>query len=240
MKKWVGMLAGIALLGAPVAYAGGDKANKDTSAEYGTEARSGAQEGMGGSGSEGAAATTGAEITGTVLKVAGNTLYVQNEGAVVPVELKKDTQFSGGISSKKDLKHGQQIKAQVNIENQQKNVASSVSLGSGTGGAGDFGQPTEEPGTGGAGEDWNNEGYGEDPSGVPGTGGAGEGWEVQPTDPMGVPDTGGSGDLETMEPEPGDGAVFDTGDTSQRSPGTIPEGGQPGPAEPLPEAGDVY
>lgn len=227
MKKMIGMLAGVALLGAPVAFAGGDKAhdkNKDPAAQYESSSGS-AQEGMGGSGTEGAAAQqAGSELSGTVLKVAGNTLYVQNEGAVVPVELSKSTQYQGGIKSKKDLKHGQQVKAQVTIENQQKNVASSISLGSGTGGAGEVGQeepmPIEEPGTGGTGESWENEGYGEEPSGLPGTGGAGE--------------------QETLEGQPGEGSVFDTGDTSQRSPGTIPEGGTPGPAEPLPETGDVY
>lgn len=158
MKKVTGLLAAALLVGG-TAFAGGDKMHEDKNKQTQTQTESqyGSQPATGGSSTTGSATTgtaTGGsaqageqEISGEVVKAQGNTVYVDHMGAVLPVELDKSTKFEGqGLSSKKDLKKGQQIKAKISVKNEITNLAKSIELkSSGMGGSGDFGTTTPLP-----------------------------------------------------------------------------------------------
>jgi hypothetical protein len=81
-----------------------------------------AEEAAGGAGDE------NKELTGNVIKSEANTLYLEHMGAVVPMEIGRDTTFSG-IRSTDDLAEGQQVRASFTVEDETKNVAASISLG---------------------------------------------------------------------------------------------------------------
>ncbi|GHG97741.1 RNA-binding protein [Comamonas sp. JC664] len=158
MKKLVGVFATIAMLGSGAALANNDENKpKDTSAQGGsgqvgtTEIQrdttttvqsestvpSENEPGLGGSGTMGQHAAMGQkELNGRVVKAESDKIFVDMQGAVVPLEIDRGTTFSDpALKKAKDLRPGQEIRASYEVKD-TKNVAKSISL-SGTGGAGD-------------------------------------------------------------------------------------------------------
>ncbi|MFP2961940.1 RNA-binding protein [Myxococcus sp. 1LA] len=154
MKKLVGVFATIAMLGTGTALANNDENKpKDSSAAQGGSGQTEIQQdtttierettttpaepGMGGSGTMGQQASVGQkELNGRVVKAESDKIYVDMQGAVVPLEVDRTTTFSDPTLKKaKDLRPGQEIRASYEVK-ETKNVAKSISL-SGTGGAGD-------------------------------------------------------------------------------------------------------
>ncbi|NVI98968.1 RNA-binding protein [Myxococcus sp. AM009] len=158
MKKLVGVFATIAMLGSGTALANNDENKpKDSSAAQGGSGQVGeteiqkdttttierettatpAEPGMGGSGTMGQQANMGQkELNGRVVKAESDKIFVDMQGAVVPLEVDRSTTFSDPTLKKaKDLRPGQEIRASYQVK-ETKNVAKSISL-SGTGGAGD-------------------------------------------------------------------------------------------------------
>jgi hypothetical protein len=68
------------------------------------------------------------ELSGKVIRTEANTLYLEHMGAVVPVEIGRDTRFSG-IPSAGQLAEGQEVRASFTVRDDTKNVAHSISLG---------------------------------------------------------------------------------------------------------------
>jgi len=68
------------------------------------------------------------ELSGKVIKSEANILYVEHMGAVVPMEIGRDTRFSG-VRSAEELAEGQEVRASFTVKGDTKNVADSVSLG---------------------------------------------------------------------------------------------------------------
>jgi hypothetical protein len=68
------------------------------------------------------------ELSGKVIKSEANTLYVEHMGAVVPVEIGRDTRFSG-VQSADELAGGQEVRASFTVTAETRNVADSISLG---------------------------------------------------------------------------------------------------------------
>lgn len=256
MKRTLGVAAAALLLGAP-AFAEGQHKQKDRTTEL-EQTRQGTDLGQGGAGLEGdkklkevraadhPAIVVGdaRELVGTVLKVEGQTLYMQHMGAVVPVELQKDTRYEG-VANKKALKHGQEIRTELVRQGLTTNVARSVTV---------HGESAVE-GTGGSGAEFENEGYGEDPSGlaplrdepIMKNEGAGDTGRQLPTTTGAQPDTGnetlegtgGAGNVGEELEEQDESGVYQTGDVSSTNPTMVPEGAYPGTATPLP-GGDEY
>lgn len=246
MKKALGWVAAALLVGAPALANNGDEAQQRSQSER--SKKQSETKATGGAGEQGTA-TEARELSGEVLRVDGNMVYLQHMGAVVPLQLQKSTQFEG-VQGKKELKQGQQVRAQFTISgNQKMNLAEKVTVGekeeTGTGGAG-----VEGGGTGGAG--FENEGYSRDPSGVmPDQNGTiikneGEGdTDIHNTPAGGRPESGpgvGGAGEEGQGDEQGDekGGVFQTGDVSGKTRGTtVPEGEEPGTGSPMPR-GETY
>ena len=75
-----------------------------------------------------AGATGECELSGTVIRSDGSTLYLEHMGAVVPVEILSDTRFSG-VRSAHELAAGQAVRATFTVKGDTKNVAHAISLG---------------------------------------------------------------------------------------------------------------
>ncbi len=208
------------------------------------------------------------ELNGRVLRADEGRVDVDFLGQVVTLEVDEDTHFEGGLEDAEDLQPGQRIGAEFEVEDQQRNVAQRIWLGeaetetgTGIGGSGNEGGSREDlP---------DHQGSGELPADVDGgaggsgsAGGPASDFEPVPDEDLRPPtedrsimgNEGGTSNLPAQdegtggaadEGAPGDdeerrrGAVFDTGDTSGRQPGTIPEGDEPGPGSPLPAPADV-
>jgi len=136
-----------------------------------TEMRSsGTSAGTGGAGQEGATTTgesaegmTPGEVSGRVVKRQGDKLvYIEHLGAVVPVKIDSKTKFEDpSLRRAKDLKEGQEIRAQVEVKGTD-NVAKSITTN------------TANPGTGGSSYEGSTPSHGSDlPGQQPGTGGSG-------------------------------------------------------------------
>jgi hypothetical protein len=63
-----------------------------------------------------------------VIKSEANTLYLEHMGAVVPVEIARDTRFSG-VRSADQLTEGRDVRASFTVKAETRNVAESISLG---------------------------------------------------------------------------------------------------------------
>lgn len=173
---------------------------------------------IGGSGSTmGSQSATGKEVTGKVVKADRNTVWIDMQGAVVPLKVDKSTQFTDqNIKRARDLQAGQEIRASLEVK-ETDNVAKSISL-SGTGGAGgdvmspdssihQGGTGGSEGGTGGSGDV--GTGLEEDKEINEGaTGGSGD--AMSPDSSINQGDTGGSGDTGTMSPDTGGSGGADT------------------------------
>lgn len=99
--QWVGVLTvgALVLLIAPVARAGGEAPGP----------------------------ADGRELSGTVIKSEADTLYLEHMGAVVQVEIGRETRFFG-VRSANELAAGQEVRASFAVTGGTKNVAHSVSL----------------------------------------------------------------------------------------------------------------
>ncbi|NOK15315.1 hypothetical protein [Corallococcus exercitus] len=176
MKKLIGVFASVALLGSGVAFAqdsatqGSQQPSTSSGSMQGSS--SGSSDAMGGSGSSSAHSTgsssssmTGAnELTGKVVKSESKKVYISSTGgAVVPLDIDKNTQFTDpSLKNAKSLKEGQEIRASFQVKD-EKNMATSISPSQGTGGSGsDVMSPDSSinEGTGGSGMDDKNQDMG--------------------------------------------------------------------------------
>lgn len=120
---------------------------------------------IGGSGSSSTGSATGSamgsqnamgqkELTGKVVKAGSKMVWVDMQGAVVPLKVDKSTQFNDPtLKGAKDLKEGQEIRASYEVK-ETDNVAKSISMsGTGGSGSGDMMSPDSSinEGTGGSG-----------------------------------------------------------------------------------------
>jgi hypothetical protein len=160
---------------------------------------------LGGSGSAtaGQSATGQKELTGKVVKAGKKMVWVDMQGAVVPLTVDKSTQFSDpNLKRAADLQVGQEIRASYEVKSTD-NIAKSISMsGTGGSGSGDMMSPDSSinQGTGGTGL--------EEDKGLD-TGGSG----MEQTPPSSDPATGGaggSGDTGTMNPDTGSSTTPDT------------------------------
>ena len=176
MKKLIGVFASVALLGSGVAFAQ-DSTTQQNSQQPSTssgsmQGSSGSSGAMGGSGSS---SMTGAnELTGKVVKSESKKVYVSStSGAVVPLDIDSKTQFTDpSMKNAKSLKEGQEIRASFQVKD-EKNMATSISPSSGTGGSGSDPMAPDSSineGTGGSGMDDKNQGTGNDSTMNPDTG----------------------------------------------------------------------
>lgn len=127
-KKIVGLFATVALLSSGVALAGDDKHKNQqgqTSGQMGGD--------IGGAGTQGQMGQMGQmegekQVTGTVVKSSKDMLHLRTDNGIIPVKINKDTQFQDpSVKRAKDLKEGQQIRANFDIKGTD-NVAKSISL----------------------------------------------------------------------------------------------------------------
>lgn len=156
MKKLVGALAGMAMMGLVAgAYAQG---GSDMGAGSAGSSQSG---GMGSSGSMGSSAgsstskggTAGSmmgvqQLEGRVLKADKSSITIEHLGAAIPLTVQSSTAFQG-VKSAKDIKEGQQVRASFELKG-TKNELTSVEVLPGAGGAGGTGK-TGKKSSGGAG-----------------------------------------------------------------------------------------
>jgi hypothetical protein len=176
MKKLVGVIATVALFGTGAAFAqdttspqqGTTAPQQDSSMQQDSATQS--EPAIGGSGStqsgsamggSGTGSTMGGqnamgqkELTGKVVKADSKTIYVDMQGAVVPLKVDKSTQFNDpSLKKAKDLQAGQEIRASYEVK-ETENVAKSISMsGTGGSGSGDMMSPDSSinQGTGGSG-----------------------------------------------------------------------------------------
>jgi hypothetical protein len=135
-KKIVGLFATVALLSSGVALANDDK-NKNppsqTSGQMGGDIGGAGDQGQ----MQGQMMTGEKQVTGTVVKSSSNLLHLRTDNGIIPVKIDKDTQFADPTVKRiKDLKEGQQVRANFDIKGTD-NVAKSIALDlSNTGGSG--------------------------------------------------------------------------------------------------------
>jgi hypothetical protein len=78
------------------------------------------------------------QLTGKVVKAERHTVYIQaqDQGAVIPLKVDSKTKFeSPGVTSARDLKAGQEIRASFSVKSKTENLATSIEV-SGQGGSG--------------------------------------------------------------------------------------------------------
>ncbi|HVG61439.1 MAG TPA: hypothetical protein VNA24_22955 [Hyalangium sp.] len=169
MKKMIGVFASVALMSSGMALAHGDKEKKDTQTQV--------QGGTGGSGTMGQQQSgqmgqsgmtdqlSGNQLTGRVVKSDKKMIWVEHAGAIVPLKIDKNTQFTDpSLKRAADIKEGDQIRASFEVR-KTDNVVTSIGMSSGMGQGGSgsdvlkpdesINQPSESlppsPGTGGSG-----------------------------------------------------------------------------------------
>ncbi|WP_223635330.1 hypothetical protein [Corallococcus sp. EGB] len=161
MKKLIGVFASVALLGSGVAFAqdstAQDSQQQSSTPSESTQGSSGSMQGSSGSSMGSSDATGGSgsssssshsmgsssstmgsnELTGRVVKSEGKKVYISSaSGAVVPLDIDSKTQFNDpSLKSAKSLKEGQEIRASFQVKD-ERNMATSISPSTGTGGAG--------------------------------------------------------------------------------------------------------
>jgi hypothetical protein len=74
------------------------------------------------------------ELGGTVVKADSKTLYLEHMGAVFPLKIDDETEFSGaGVSSSRDLKEGLEVRASFTVEQKTTNLARRISVAGASG-----------------------------------------------------------------------------------------------------------
>ncbi|NOJ96573.1 hypothetical protein D7W82_28215 [Corallococcus sp. CA049B] len=178
MKKLIGVFASVALLGSGAAFAqdsasqGSQQPSTSSGSMQGSSGSTGSSGAMGGSGSS--SMTGSNELTGKVVKSDSKKVYISStSGAVVPLEVDSKTQFTDpSMKNAKSLKEGQEIRASFQVKD-EKNMATSISPSSGTGGSGTDPMAPDSSinqGSGGSGMDDKNQDMGNDSSMNPDTG----------------------------------------------------------------------
>ncbi|RKG58719.1 hypothetical protein D7X30_14045 [Corallococcus sp. AB011P] len=170
MKKLIGVFASVALLGSGVAFAQESATQGSQQPSTSSGSMQGSSESTGGSGSSsahtmGSSSMTGSnELTGKVVKSDSKKVYISSaSGAVVPLDIDSKTQFTDpSMKNAKSLKEGQEVRASFQVKD-EKNMATSISPSSGTGGSGTDPMAPDSSineGTGGSGMDDKNQGMG--------------------------------------------------------------------------------
>jgi hypothetical protein len=189
MKKLIGLFASVALMGSGVALANEDWKQHDKqqtqgqggAGEVGSEHSGSMQQepgaigGSGQPGQRGMSQQTGAgqqlganELMGRVVKKSRKTVWLDHQGAIVPLTINKDTRFTQpGLTRIQDINEGDEIRASFEVK-ETENIATTVQradAGVGGGGQDDFFMDTDPS-------------ISPDPSGLPpspvdGTGGSG-------------------------------------------------------------------
>ncbi|AFE06495.1 hypothetical protein COCOR_05646 [Corallococcus coralloides DSM 2259] len=172
MKKLIGVFASVALLGSGVAFAQDSATQGSQQPSTSSGSMQGSSESTGGSGSSSMMGSN--ELTGKVVKSDSKKVYISStSGAVVPLEVDKNTQFTDpSMKNAKSLKEGQEIRASFQVKD-EKNMATSISPSSGTGGSGSDPMAPDSSineGTGGSGMDDKNQDMGNDSTMNPDTG----------------------------------------------------------------------
>jgi opacity protein-like surface antigen len=182
MKKLIGVFATAALMSSGMALAH-DKEKKDTQTQSQSTGGSGTT-GQQQSGQLGQSGMTdqlsGNQLTGRVVKSDKKMIWIEHMGAIVPLKIDKNTQFTDpSLKRATDIKEGDQIRASFEVR-KTDNVATSIGMSSdmGQGGSGSdvlmpdkgINQPSDRlppaPGTGGSGREGSdiNEGFSPDSS----------------------------------------------------------------------------
>jgi hypothetical protein len=74
------------------------------------------------------------QLSGTVVKADAGTLYLEHMGAIVPLKIDDETEFSGeGVKSSRDLTEGQEVRASFTVKNETTNVADRIAVASASG-----------------------------------------------------------------------------------------------------------
>ncbi|RKG65470.1 hypothetical protein D7V80_23310 [Corallococcus sp. CA054B] len=172
MKKLIGVFASVALLGSGVAFAQDSATQGSQQPSTSSGSMQGSSESTGGSGSSSMMGSN--ELTGKVVKSDSKKVYISStSGAVVPLEVDKNTQFTDpSMKNAKSLKEGQEIRASFQVKD-EKNMATSISPSSGTGGSGTDPMAPDSSineGTGGSGMDDKSHDMGNDSTMNPDTG----------------------------------------------------------------------
>jgi hypothetical protein len=69
------------------------------------------------------------ELTGRVVRADNNMVWIDHLGAVVPLKIENNTKFeSAGVTRAKDLKEGQEIRANFTVKDKTTNVATTIWL----------------------------------------------------------------------------------------------------------------
>ena len=221
-KKLMGLFASVALLGSGVALADDWKKQDDKQAGSVQQPGSAQQPGsdIGGAGDVGKQGDTKSmdksatgqgqvgqqqggsmQLSGTVVKSSSNLLHLRTDNGIVPLKVTRETKFDdASIKRAKDLKEGQQVRANFNISGTDNVVTNlSLSTDNNTGGSGldqpmdsnsGINQPIDKPldqpmndGTGGAG--WDTQGKDDNLGGDVGGSGTGTLGDDSATDTMG-------------------------------------------------------
>lgn len=66
------------------------------------------------------------KLEGTVARASSNMLELDHDGAIIPLKVDKNTQFTGDVKSARELKEGDQVRASFRLENGTSNVATSI------------------------------------------------------------------------------------------------------------------
>lgn len=114
MKKLLGVLAGVAAL----SLAGGAFAAQQD------DISSGGSGSMGGSGSSGGSmGMNQQQVQGKVLKADNKSITIEHMGAALPLSVQSSTAFQG-VKSAKDIKEGQQVRANFELKGTQNQLTS--------------------------------------------------------------------------------------------------------------------
>lgn len=130
MKKLTGLFAAVMLMssGVALAHQGKQQSKQQTQSQSGT----------GGSGTQvGQTGTTtplgGSQLTGRVVKSERGTIWVEHEGAIVPLKIDKNTLFTDPtLKRATDYKEGDEIRASFEVR-KTDNVATSIAKSTATG-----------------------------------------------------------------------------------------------------------
>jgi hypothetical protein len=145
-KKIVGLFATVAMLSSGLALAHDDKSKSQQTqgsgqmggdiGGAGTQGQQGQMQGQQGQQGQMGQMTGEKQVTGTVVKSSSKLLHLRTDNGIIPVKIDKDTQFQDpNVKRAKDLKEGQQVRANFDIKGVD-NVATSISLDTSTGGSG--------------------------------------------------------------------------------------------------------
>jgi opacity protein-like surface antigen len=138
-KKLIGVFASVALMSSGLALAH-DKSKQETQTQSQSSTGGSGSAGMGQqqSGQRGKSGQMGAseqlggnQLTGRVVKSEAKTIYVEHAGAIVPLKIDKNTQFTDpSLKRATDIKEGDQIRASFEVR-KTDNVATSIGMSSG-------------------------------------------------------------------------------------------------------------